>query len=90
MNIVINYNGEWPNLCSGKLGVIVDGRCWHFPEFCLQSGGEVTFDSDWNEYASSGEWSVSEWPEDFPDELKGVVLDKINEEISWGCCGGCV
>ena len=28
-----------------------------------------------------GKWSIDEWPESFPEELKNEVLDRINVEI---------
>ena len=86
----IKYDGEYPNLCSGNLIVTVDGKEWLFPEYCLSSGGSVSFDENWMEEITGGRWKVSEWPEKFPEELKEDVLDEINDHISWGCCGGCV
>lgn len=87
--IEIKYDGEYPNLCMGHLIVIVDGIEYDFGEYCLSSGGSVTFDEEWNETVTKGEWSV-DFPENFPCDLKEEVLDKINEEIPHGCCGGCV
>ena len=88
--IKIKYDGRYPNLCSGKLTVIIREKIWVFPNYCLSSGGSVTFDSEWNENVTSGEWSVSEWPKDFPEELKGSTLEAVNDQICHGCCGGCV
>ena len=48
------------------------------------------FDNDWSEHVEDGPWGVGEWPEGFPEEAKEEALSVINEEISWGCCGGCV
>jgi hypothetical protein len=90
MDIQIQYNGEYPNLCSGHLVVTIDGKEWDFGTFCLASGGSVSFDSEWNEHVTEGEWSIDEYPEGFPEELKQAVLDAVNEEIPYGCCGGCV
>lgn len=87
---LVYYDGEYPNLCSGQLIVAVNGKVWSFPSHCLSSGGSVTFDENWSENVDSGEWSVSEWPEGFPEEDKQSTLDMINSEIPWGCCGGCV
>lgn len=88
-NIEIKYDGQYPNLCSGHLIVIVDGTEYDFGKYCLYSGGSVSFDEEWNEQVTQGEWSV-DYPEDFPEELKEEVLIAINKEIPWGCCGGCV
>ena len=41
-------------------------------------------------WASEGEWFIDEFPEGFQEELKEIVLSKINEEIPHGCCGGCI
>ena len=88
--ITIKYNGESPNLCSGTLLVRVDGKKWEFPAYCLSSGGCVSFDDEWNEDVTEGPWDVTDWPVGFPDEIKQKVVDKLNDEIEWGCCGGCV
>ena len=90
MKITIDYDGAYPNLCSGKLFVTVDGKRYEFPDYCLGSGGNVWFDDDWGDHVESGPWSVDEWPKDMPDDIKQEVLDAINCEISHGCCGGCV
>ena len=89
-NIRIEYDGEYPNLCSGQLIVYIDEDKWVFPKYCLSSGGSVSFDDDWNEEISHGPWCVNEWPNGFPEELKELVTDVINDEIPHGCCGGCV
>lgn len=86
----IEYDGAYPNLCSGKLFVTVDGKRYEFPDYCLVSGGGVWFTEDWDEQVESGPWSVDKWPEDMPDNIKTAVLGAINDQISHGCCGGCV
>ena len=90
MDIKVDYNGSYPNLCSGKLIVTIDGKTWEFPDYCLSSNGHVWFDKEWNEHVESGDWNVRKWPERFPEEIKSDVLDKINSVIPHGCCGGCV
>jgi hypothetical protein len=90
MEIKIKYNGEYPNLCSGDLIVTIDGKDWQFPNGCLISGGSVSFDNNWNEYVSYGEWSINEYPKDFPIALQETVKSAINAQIEHGCCGGCI
>lgn len=90
MKIDIEYDGEWPNLCSGHLTVIVDGVRWEFPQCCLLSGGAVWFDDDGGEHVEQGEWFIRKWPEGFPENWKGSVESAVNASIEWGCCGGCV
>ena len=86
----IEYDGEYPNLCSGNLVVIIDGKRWEFPEYCLVSGGSVSFTEDWEEIVTSGEWQITEYPKDFPEDWKDAVIKAVNESIRKGCCGGCV
>ena len=86
----ISYDGAYPNLCSGILKMKLDGRIIYFPEFCLSSGGSVSFDNDWNEEVTQGEWSIDEFPKGFPKELEDEATNLVNENINQGCCGGCV
>jgi len=90
MDIKIEYDGAYPNLCSGTLVVEIDGKRWIFPSYCMASGGSVSFDESWNEHVSSGPWSLDEWPDGFPESDKARVIDAINSAVEWGCCGGCV
>jgi hypothetical protein len=86
----ISYDGEYPNLCNGTLVMELDGKKIKFPPFCLRSGGSVTFDNDWNEIVSQGSWSIRNFPDNFPEELKNEAEELVNENIPEGCCGGCV
>jgi len=90
MTIHVLYDGEYPNLCSGKLVVSIDGHRWEFPDFCLSSGGNVWFDSEWDSHVEYGPWEIREYPKGFPEDLKAVVLQAVKDEIPWGCCGGCI
>lgn len=86
----VSYDGGFPNLCRGKLVLAIDGVCVHFPNYCLSSGGSVSFDENWHEDVTSGSWGISDWPEDFPDELKQKAVELVNDNVPHGCCGGCV
>ncbi len=90
MNIKVEYDGGFPNLCSGNLIVFIDEIRWEFPDYCLSSGGSVTFDEDWSENVTHGTWEISKWPSGFPENLKYIVVEAINLHIPYGCCGGCV
>jgi hypothetical protein len=84
----VSYDGRYPNLCAGELVVRVYGATWTIHR--LSSGGSVTFDKEWNENVSDGDWSIEEWPDGFPEEAKKDVVDLVNEKVTHGCCGGCV
>ena len=86
----VSYDGEYPNLCRGKLILAIDGIKVAFPDYCLSSGGSVSFDENWREEVSSGPWDISEFPDGFPDELKREACNLVNENVRYGCCGGCV
>lgn len=90
LDIKIQYDGKYPCLCMGQLIVWINGKEWDFGKDVLVSGGEVIYDDE--EYiTTTGEWSIHDdsWPEGFPEEYKKQVLSTVNEEIPYGCCGGC-
>jgi hypothetical protein len=88
--ITVEYNGSYPNLCSGQLVATIDGRRWVFPDHCMSPGGSVPFGDEWNEHVTQGPWSISEWPEGFPEDLQSELIEVVNGNVSWGNCGGCV
>lgn len=85
-----SYDGSFPNLCSGKLIMELDGKDIEFPDHCLVSCGSVYFDDDSNEHVESGEWYIDDFPNGFPKELEEEADKIVNENIELGCCGGCV
>lgn len=86
----IEYDGDYPNLCSGTLKVYTEDKSWVFPRYCLCSGGSVSFTEDWEEVITKDAWNITDYPNDFPEEFKEELLDLVNFEIPYGCCGGCV
>lgn len=86
-NIIIEYNGKYPNLCSGTLAVTISGVRFTFPDYCLSSGGGIY--DNW-ERIESGPWSITKYPDDLPQEYHQAVLDAVNDTVRWGCCGGCI
>lgn len=66
----------------------IDGEDVTFPKYCMHSGGDVTFDDDWHECVTEGRWSV-DVPEKFAAH-KDEIERTVNENVPWGCCGGCV
>lgn len=85
----VSYDGEYPCLCSGTLVLKINGEIRIMPSYCLSSGGSVSFDEDWNEIVTQGRWDISSLPEDL-EPLRDEIVDCINENIPYGCCGGCV
>lgn len=85
--IKIEYNGKYPNRCSGHLIVWLDDEKYDFGKYCLNSGGYCNYHSG---EIKNGPWTVEEWPDNFPEIYKLHVEKTINEEIPWGCCGGCI
>lgn len=84
----VSYDGKWPNLCGGNLVLKIDGKTVEFPEYCMCSGGSVWFTEDWDANVEYGPWSV-----DVPEEyahLKDEIEACVNENVSYGCCGGCI
>ena len=97
----ISYDGRFPNLCSGILTLRIDGgektfgssyrgdtdypRFWH-------SGGACGFNSDWSEsYTETEPWEID--TNELPDELKQYaeeLIDIFNNNVPYGCCGGCL
>ena len=84
MKIEIEYDGAFPKLCSGVLVVTIDGTRWKFPPYCLSSADDNLSRDDvgWLEHLLSGPWSISEWPEGFPEDQKKAVQDALNVEMT--------
>ena len=84
----VSYNGAYPNLCSGTLVLRINGENVEFDPYCMHSGGTVLFDDEWNETVTCGFWSV-----DIPEEylyLDDEITECVNDNVPWGCCGGCI
>ena len=93
----IDYNGKWPCLCMGTLTLKINGK---FVRFGMQekydkfweSGGECGFRGDYtDEYINEDEWIIN--TDDLPDEYKKYAEEiyiVFNENVPYGCCGGCI
>jgi hypothetical protein len=90
MEIHVKYDGAYPNLCAGSLQVTIGKKVWNFPKYCMQSGGNVGFTKERDEIVTCGDWSITEFPEGFPEKYESAVVDAVNEQVQHGCCGGCV
>jgi len=94
----ISYDGEYPNLCSGKLTYSVNDVLFE-KEYVLSSGGECYWDSEnQEEIITAGEWCFSysfieeqkELSDGLTEEEQENLLRQINSNVEWGCCGGCM
>lgn len=84
----VSYDGEYPCRCFGTLVVRIEGVVFTLVNR-LVSGGSVWFDDDWSEHVEEGEWGLSELPEEI-EPFRQQILDLVNENVPFGCCGGCV
>lgn len=98
----ISYTGRYPNLCSGILTLEIDGEITTFgygseskdkPKYdnFWSSGGCVSFDEHWNANVDEGEWGidVNRLPEQFR-KYAAEIDEVFNDNVPWGCCGGCI
>lgn len=85
----VSYNGEFPNLCRGELIIRVNGKEYNCGK-CLDSGGECYYDDDLGESVMICKWTVDE--SKLPIEIKHLhkeIEKVVNENVEFGCCGGC-
>lgn len=100
----ISYDGEYPCLCFGNLKVEINSKVVTFGGYesskknlkypCFwMSGGRVSFDKDWNENVTKGEWELNANQKDYPKyiwKLMPQLIELMNLNVRYGCCGGCV
>ena len=87
----ISYDGKWPCLCFGTLTIKVNGKTYAFKNAMI-SGGCVCGgpSTDWDMWSEQGPWEIDlrEHPELEP--YKDEITKVVNENVEWGCCGGCI
>lgn len=95
----ISYTGKYPCLCMGILTLEIEGK-----EYKFEYKNECNFNSFWssggscgftNNYADSyideNEWIIDE--EELPEKFRKYAkeIDEVfNENVPYGCCGGCL
>lgn len=96
----VSYTGKWPNLCSGILTLRIDGDEYKFGhdyssdnyDQFWSSGGSCGFDSFYKDsHCSRGEWRIN--VNNIPDQFKkyAVEINEVfNDNVPYGCCGGCL
>lgn len=63
-----------------------------YPQF-WKSSGWVKFYDDWEEDVGEGPWIIRGNIEEYPEDMQRLLPELIrifNENVPWGCCGGCV
>lgn len=83
----VSYSGEFPCLCFGVLKIEVDGKVLEL-ENALVSNGACGVTDDGEDY-----WITAKWSVDLPEQLKPYekeITALVNENVAWGCCGGCI
>lgn len=96
----VSYDGVYPNLCSGKLVLRINGKLYIFyydtdkPEVDCRnfwySGGGIKSDHDWNFTIVHAPWEFSK--ERLPEKLQKYadeIFEVFAENVEPGCCGGC-
>lgn len=89
----ISYDGKWPVLCMGTLTVEKNGKQYSM-KYVLETGGSCGFNNDYSEaFIETGAWSLR--TENLPKELQNdndvkEITELVNENVSHGCCGGCL
>lgn len=87
----ISYNGAYPCLCCGTLVIKVNGKEYTFDEDSFWVSGGSCYYSNEEEEVTTAPWIVLE--SELPEELKpyaSEIEEVINENILYGCCGGCL
>lgn len=82
----VSYDGEYPNLCSGTLVVKVNGN-EHVLDRVLVSRGWCTWEDEHIEHAP---WDIN--LSDYPELMlyENEILECVNSNVPYGCCGGCI
>lgn len=95
----VSYTGRYPNLCSGVLTLEIDGEIVNFG-YARRHGGFPKYEPFWSsgghlmpnyEGAVQGEWKIdaNRLPEQFR-KYAAEIDEVFNDNVPWGCCGGCI
>lgn len=87
----LGYDGRYPNLCDGTLGLEIDGKALYFREnkrFWV-SGGCCSH--LYAEGITKGLWRINK--NDLPVQYRqyaNEIAEVFNANVPYGCCGGCI
>lgn len=94
----VSYSKKYPCLCFGTLVVKINGKKVSFgtdekyPAFWA-SGGSVKFTEDWEPIVTEGEWQLAANEKNYPKRIWKIlpqILQVMNDNVTHGCCGGCI
>lgn len=85
--IRVEYDGAYPNACSGKLSIWKNGKLIYKDKYCCHSTGSVGFDANWDAHVRDGEliWNDAD---KFPKDVAAAVEARLSRVRV--CCGGCI
>lgn len=102
----VKYTGKYPNLCAGALILNIDGENVYFgSRFAFENAvrdkqidkiPSAFYSAFWESGAKCRDDYRSEWQIDYnciPDEYKPYAAEinkAFNDNVQWGCCGGCI
>lgn len=100
----VSYTGKWPNLCRGILTLRIEGETYKFGHgsksfnFATGKFTDGNYDSFWDSGGRARFSGTTEYPwqiyqRKLPEHLKqyAAEIDKVfNENVRFGCCGGCL
>lgn len=81
----IDYTGEYPNFCSGELKLWIDEAYITLPSGASESGGEVDLCDD---NIVRAPWKVN--LPTFLEPYRAEIERCVNNNVEFGCCGGCI
>ena len=96
----VKYTGKYPALCFGTLILNIDGKEVSFGSLegdylgFWTSGGCVHVpygDNGEEESVEEGPWIIDE--DEIPEQYRKYskeIVEIFNDNVPWGCCGGCI
>ena len=85
----VSYDGKYPCLCMGTLKIKVNRKLYSF-NHAMISGGYICKDDDCNMWATQGDWEVDLSEHSELEPYKEEIARIVNENVEYGCCGGCI
>lgn len=88
---IFSDSGKYSEYDEDQEKMIYQENC--YPKFWA-SGGTIKSDGNWDMWAEQDEWELGAYHEvDYPPEILDNInelLRVFNENVPYGCCGGCI